>query len=59
MCIGKLFLNFNWTFGAAIIILTKVLLKYIAKVVHFKFQASRGKYQFYNCIGHAVATTKL
>ena len=31
MCIGKSFLSCNWTFGAAIIILTKVLLKYIAQ----------------------------
>ena len=57
MCIGKSFLSSNWTFGAAIIILTKVLLKYIAQE-NSAFQiAGHGKYRFYNCIGHAVQPT--
>ena len=57
MRIGKSFLSYNWTFAAAIIILTKVLLKYIAKESS-AFQISGcGIRLFYNCIGHAVQPT--
>ena len=54
---GKSSLSYNWTFGAAIIILTKVLLKYIAKESSAFQIFGRGKYRFYNCIGHAVKPT--
>ena len=55
---GKsLLLSYNQTFRAAIIILTKLLLKYIAKESSAFQISGRGKYQFYNCIGHTVQPT--
>ena len=57
MHIGKSLLSYNWTFVAAIIILTKVSLKYIAKESRAFQISGRGRYQFYNCIGHTVQPT--
>ena len=57
MRMGKSLLSYNWTFGAAIIILTKVLLKYMAQESGAFQISGRGKYRFYNnnyCISHAV-----
>ena len=57
MHMGKSLLSYKWTFGATIIILTKVLLKYIVQESS-AFQISGcGKYRFNNCIGHAVQPT--
>ena len=47
MRIGKLFLSYNWTFGAAIIILTKVLLRYIEQESSAFHISGRGKYRSY------------
>ena len=45
----EIIVKLNWTFGAPIIILTKVLLRYIAQESS-AFQISGcGKYRFYNC----------
>ena len=57
MHMGKSLLNYKWSFGAATIMLSKVLLRYIAKESS-TFQISvRGKYRFYICIGHTVQST--
>ena len=54
---GKSLLNYKVSFGADTIMLTKVLLRYIAKESSaFKISA-RGKYRFYICIGHTVQPT--
>ena len=54
---GKLLLSYNWTFGADIIILTKVLLRCMAQESSLFQISSGGKYRFYNCIGHTVQPT--
>ena len=54
---GKSLLSYNWTFGAATIMLTKVLLRYIAKESSAFQISARGKYRFYICIGHTVQPT--
>ena len=54
---GKSLLNFKWSFGAATIMLTKVLLRYIAKESSAFQISARGKYRFYICIGHTVQPT--
>ena len=54
---GKSLLNYKWSFEADTIMLSKVLLRYIAKESS-AFQISfRGKYRFYFCIGHTVQPT--
>ena len=54
---GKSLLSYNWTFGADIIILTKVLLRCMAQESSAFQISSGGKYRFYNCIGHTVQPT--
>ena len=54
---GKSLLCYNWTFGADIIILTKVLLRCMAQESSAFQISSGGKYRFYNCIGHTVQPT--
>ena len=44
MCIEESLLSYNWTFEAAIIILTKVLLRYIAQENGAFKIFGRGKY---------------
>ena len=51
---GKSLLSYNWTFGAAIIILTKVLLRCMAQESSAFQISGLGKYRLYNCIGHTV-----
>ena len=57
MRMGKSLLSYNWTFGAAIVILTKVLLRYVAQESRVFLISGCGKYRFYNCIGHTVQPT--
>ena len=54
---GKSLLNYKWSFGATTIMLTKVLLKYIAKESRAFQISARGKNRVYNCIGHTVQPT--
>ena len=54
---GKSLLSYNWTFGADIIILTKVLLRCMAQESSAFQISSGGKYRFYICIGHTVQPT--
>ena len=54
---GKSLLSYNWTFGADIIILTKVLLRCMAQESSAFQISSGGKYRFYNYIGHTVQPT--
>ena len=51
---GKSLLSYNWSFGAAIIILTKVLLRCMPQESSTFQTSGEGKYRFYNCIGHTV-----
>ena len=57
MRMGKSLLNYKWSFGSDTIMLTKVLLRYIAKESSVFQIFARGKYRFYNCIGHTVQPT--
>ena len=57
MRMGKSLLSYKWTFGAATIMLTKVLLRYIAKESSAFQISARGKYRFYNSIGHTLQPT--